>query len=335
MKVYDWNKSLWDRLNVRRASLPHALLLRGPKGVGKRDFAQALAASLLCRTPTAHGSSCGECASCRWFAAGNHPDFRWIQPEAATAVEGEGDSAPATSSRKPSKLIRIDQARELGSWLSVGAHQGGFRVAIINPAEAMNLATANALLKTLEEPPPRTVLLLVSHAANQLLATIRSRCFALDFRVPDTRDAARWLDGQGIAAPQAALALAGGAPLAARDGAERLITSHALIAALAAPRLDPILTAANFRANPLPDVIDLLQRWTIDLAHTLAGLPIRYYPDAVRDLERSGRGVDLARVIGFHRRLLDARQMAEHPLAPQLVLEELFVEYTRLRKSHA
>ncbi|HMV01241.1 MAG TPA: DNA polymerase III subunit delta', partial [Rhodocyclaceae bacterium] len=146
---------------ARRTRLPHALLLAGPRGLGKFALAQAFASGLLCEQPGMDGRSCGTCIACGWMAQGNHPDFRLLQPEALAAGD-EGADEGKGDKKKASQQITIDQVRELDDFLNVGTHRSGLRVILVHPAEAMNRSTANALLKSLEEPGAGTVFLLVS-----------------------------------------------------------------------------------------------------------------------------------------------------------------------------
>lgn len=333
--IYPWMIQSWVQLASRVDRLPHGWLFTGPEGIGKRALATSFANGLLCRSRALDYRPCGRCPACHWFTAGTHPDFRLIQPEAAQtpdAIDPEAETAAST--RKPSKLIRIDQARALQDWLAIGAHQGGWRIAVVSPAEAMNAATANALLKTLEEPPPRTVLILISAEPARLLPTIRSRCQAIAFPLPAHQDALDWLSAEGMTDAAEALALAGGAPLVAIERPERVALARMLAADLSAADQDAVGLSARYQGALLPDVIDLLQKWTYDVAATMTGLPVRYYPNAAQALERAARGVDSDRALAFHGRLAQARRLADHPLAPRLVLEELFIEYAHMR-SHA
>lgn len=165
MQIYPWQQAQWQSVlqQLQADRLPHALLLAGPSGLGKRSFANALAAHALCVKHTA----CGQCRSCLLLNASNHPDLLELQPEA------EG------------KAIKIEQVRELVTELGQTAQQGSYQVVVIEPAEAMNKAGANALLKTLEEPPGPVIFLLISHQPATIPATIRSRCQRLNFMVPD------------------------------------------------------------------------------------------------------------------------------------------------------
>ena len=174
--VYPWQTQNWQKLQYLAAAgrLPHALLLNGPQYIGKMQFARVLAQGLLC-SESVSGYACGQCKQCGLLAGDGYPDLVYVAPEAE---------------RKP---IKVDAIRELGEFLAETAQQGGWKVAIIAPAENMNVNAANALLKNLEEPGPKTLLLLVTHNPSRLPATIRSRCRNLSFTLPDTKLVSDWL----------------------------------------------------------------------------------------------------------------------------------------------
>lgn len=229
MSAMPWHAADWSRLQARRQrnALPHAMLLCGPAGLGKRAFAQRFVRGLLCER--AHdGEACGQCRSCLLLDAGTHPDM-------VTLTFGlRRDGTPRTE-------IVIEQIRELSSRLAMNSQFGGWQVALIDPADAMNAAAANALLKTLEEPAAQTLLVLLADAPWRLPQTIRSRCQRIEFVLPAADEARAWLEGQGAAQAQAALEAALGNPglaLAwAQEGAlERRAEVRRDLAALAAGR---------------------------------------------------------------------------------------------------
>src|SRR5688572_19652804 len=171
--MHPWNEPLFQALKGRSERFPHALLIHGARGTGKLALAEAVAQFLLCEDPARR--PCGRCEGCRWYAAGSHPDFRRLQPEALAKEPlepEEGADAPAKRG-KPSTEIKVEQVRDLAGFLNLRSHRGRLRVALVHPAEAMNPNASNALLKGLEEPPPGAVFLLVSHQPSQLLPTIR------------------------------------------------------------------------------------------------------------------------------------------------------------------
>lgn len=195
-----WHQEAWDRLRSRRerGSMPHALLLAGPAGLGKRVFLDRLVRGLLCQKPV-DGDACGQCRACKLLDAGTHPDRVDVSFELNT-------------SGKLRKEIVVGQMRNLSARLAMSSQFGGWQFASIDPADAMNAAAANALLKTLEEPASASLIVLVADAPWRLTATIRSRCQRIDFRLPPAEQALQWLEQAGVANAAAALEAAGGNP---------------------------------------------------------------------------------------------------------------------------
>ncbi len=167
---------------LREGRTPHALLFSGPQGVGKRKLASASAAALLCKSPK-DGLACGGCESCRALAAGTHPDFYAVLPE---------------KSGKAARSIKIEQIRALREEAARIPRLSARRVVLMDDAETMNDAAANALLKTLEEPPGDTVFFLVTGARQALLPTILSRCTNVNFAPMDEDATAQVLAEHGV-----------------------------------------------------------------------------------------------------------------------------------------
>lgn len=172
-EAYPWQDGLWQQLAGRKQHA-HAYLLHGPAGIGKRALAERLMASLLCQRPTPQ-DACGECKSCLLLKAGSHPDNYILEPEEAD------------------KAIKVDQVRDLVSFVVQTSQMGGRKVVLIEPVESMNVNAANALLKSLEEPSGDTVLLLVSHQTSRLLPTIKSRCVQQACPLPSEAMSLAWL----------------------------------------------------------------------------------------------------------------------------------------------
>ncbi len=332
--LFPWLAEPWRALQQRRSSLPHAVLIQGRSGLGKTLLARAFAQALLCETPAPEGVACGACPGCRWFEQGNHPDFRLVEPEALAEVpDGEGET-PARGSGSPSRQIKVEQIRALQAFLSIGTHRGGPRVILIRPAEAMNAATANALLKSLEEPPPGTVFLLVSSAPDRLLPTVRSRCQRVVVPAAASAEALPWLAAQGLKDAEAMLRHAGNAPLAAvEEGAEAARARSALTACLAGRDATALDLADACQGAPPDAVIGWLQKWTYDLAAAKSGGAIRYNLRQESALRAIANGLPRPALLRFERSLSDARAVALHPLNPRLFLEEIFLRYAALRES--
>ncbi|SFZ78944.1 DNA polymerase III subunit delta' [Chitinimonas taiwanensis] len=325
--LYPWQGTTWQALRAQDARQHHALLITGEPGIGKLAFARHLAKSLLCES-TSDAKPCEVCAACRWVEAGNHPDYRELTP----VVEDEEADSESKAKKKPSAWITIDQVRELNDFVHLSAHRGGQRVTLVQPAEALNLAAANALLKTLEEPPPGAIFILISHQWRRLLPTIRSRCRQLPMPLPERAQALAWLEAQGLADAAAHLAEAGGAPLAAieRADASALALRRALLAELAEPRqLDPLALAERLDKQKLEvgKVTDWLARWVYDLARLGLADSVRYYPDDMSRLAPLASGLDPVRLMRYHDTVLAAKKLASHPLNARLVYEQLFFAY--------
>ncbi len=194
---------------LARGAVPHALLIAGPAGLGKRALAGAFSALLLCERREGRARACGECRACRLLAAGTHPDRLYL----SFGLRDDG---------KPRTELTIDQIRTLGERLAMRPQFGGWQVALIDPADALNRNAANALLKTLEEPSAGTVIVLISDHPARLVATIRSRCQRIDVVFPPAAQALTWLTAQGVADAAAALRAGAGNPglalALARDG---------------------------------------------------------------------------------------------------------------------
>jgi len=321
--ILELQKQVWGQLLGKLDRLPHALLLHGLPGVGKLALAERFAKFLLCEQAGRTEQPCGACEGCRWFAAGSHPDVRFIEPEAIarqpveTGEEGdEQEPSRKKTARKPSNEIRIDEIRALASFVYLGSHRGGRRIAIVHPAEDMNAAAANSLLKSLEEPPPGAMFILVSHRPARLPPTIRSRCVAVPVPVPEAKAAQRWLAAQGVRDPARWLAFAGGAPRRALEYAtgEQGAAIERILRALAAGERG-VLGAVSERAE-LELLAEILQKIALDRAFTaLAGR-------AKFSLSGAPSG-DAAAWLAYARAMGRNRALARHPLNPKLFAAEM------------
>lgn len=342
--IYPWQQHDWQRLQQMRDRLPHALLFHGSEGSGKVVFAERFAAALLCERPRADGHACGACGSCGWFAQYGHPDYRRVRPDAlddGEAADGEGeadgdDGKAKKSARTPSKEIRIEQVRTLSAFMNVSTHRSGLRVVLLYPAEAMNAASANALLKTLEEPPPGTVFLLVSHRIDRLLPTILSRCRKFALAQPDAAAAIAWLADQDIRDPARWLAEQGGAPLAALDAArgEAGVERDEWLAHLARPgAATALVVAERLQKVPLSQLVTWQQRWLYDLLSLKLAGRVRYFPHLQQPLSVLAERVSAERLQQALRDANRRRAVADHPLSARLFIEDLLLAYASLFSS--
>lgn len=247
---YPWLAEPWSDLVERAArdALGHAYLLCGRDGLGKFAFAQSFARGLLCENRPVDGQACGSCRGCLLNESGNHPDLKLITPQ------------------EERKSIVIDQVRELIEFFTLKAHYHGRKIGIVHPADTMNTAAANALLKILEEPPTTALLILVANRPALLPATIHSRCQRFNFPMPawDVRE--QWLASQ----------------LATRDQPPKLVdltlcgAPLEMLAQLDSPRpqlmndiIAALRAACDGRSNPL------------ECARAFADVDVRRYLDAL------------------------------------------------------
>ncbi|HEY8355371.1 MAG TPA: DNA polymerase III subunit delta' [Methylophilaceae bacterium] len=322
MAVYPWQSDILTRILSQRERLPHALLLHGIRGTGKLDFAYRLSQSLLCSAPRTDGEPCDNCASCSWFVQGNHPDFRLLAPE-----ENEADGE--TGKKRKSQQISVEQVRDLADFLTLSSHQNsGRRIALIHPAEALNVTSANALLKVLEEPPADVVFLLVSHQPRRLLPTILSRCHKIAMPMPERQAALDWLKEQGIT-DATYLDYVGGAPLSALRAQGRGEGMDVSLL-LQGRKLDPFLAATSAATTDMELTLDSLQKWTYDLLSCLLTGMVRYHSRHAGALQQLVKSVDLSLLLQFQRKLDEAKKHAQHPLNNELQLEAIFLDYTQL-----
>jgi len=236
----------------------------------------------------------------------------------------------AEPAKKRSEQVRIEQVRELADFLAVGTHRGGLRVILVYPAEAMNANTQNALLKNLEEPPSATVFLLVTTQPERLLATVRSRCLRFTLPFPPSEPVLRWLKEQGLEHPEAMLAGAGGAPLAALKAADTDADRLRFTGSLGSSGFDPIALAETVLRVPLWDLVGWLQRWSCDLLLARVAGRVRYNPNQEGLIVDTARHCDAADIAAYLRRLAQARALARHPLNAKLFVEDLLLGYQRL-----
>ena len=336
--VYPWQEASWQQLQQLRSRLPHALLFHGAAGTGKSEFIEAFAQALLCENGRADGHACGACVSCGWFSQGNHPDFRRVRPEALEDEPPEGEEGAdadsgkkAKSTKAPSKEIKIEQIRNLADFMNISTHRQGLRVVVLYPAEALNTPASNALLKTLEEPPPNTVFLLSSNSLDRLLPTILSRCRKFALPMPDSAAAISWLNAQGLADADSWLREQGGAPLAALAQSEtgNRDEMETLLQLLAHPTIDGALkTADKLSKTPLSLLVSLQQRWLYDVfSYKLSG-SIRYFPRYQKELAALAGKVHTSNLMRAIKNANERRQVADHPLSPKLFVEDMLLDYT-------
>lgn len=322
--IYPWLVESWKKVQsqINQNRLPHAFLFVGAEGLGKRTFADFLAQSLLCFDRTKEGFACSQCRSCQLIKAGTHPDCRLIAPE------------------EKGKAIKIDQIRELIVATNQTAQLGAYKTIIIDPAQAMNLSAANALLKTLEEPFERTLFVLITPYLSSVAATIRSRCQIVYFSIPSQSMALDWLkqNTEGVSESQLILllALAQGAPLKVIDliAQEELKFREALFSSwqqFAQGQLSVVDLAEGWKAFDLERLLNHWMSWTADMIRIKTVDSVNVVnEDFSTYLHLLSQCIGTESLYYFYDALLQARQslFSTVNLNQQLLIERLLLTWT-------
>lgn len=321
--LYPWLSEPWKQIQsqIHQNRLPHALLFVGVDGLGKHAFADLLTQSLLCFHRTEAGFACTQCRSCQLIKTGAHPDYRLISPE------------------EKGKAIKIDQIRELMATTNQTTQLGGYKTIIIDPAQAMNLSAANALLKTLEEPSERTLFVLVTPYLSSVPATIRSRCQINYFVVPNQSVALDWLkqNTNNLSETQLILllTLAQGAPLKVLELIEQdeLTFRETLFLSwqqFAQDQLSLVDLAENWKEFDLERLLNHLISWIADMIriHTVNSVEI-VNEDFSVPLHVMSRNITTEKLYRFYDMLLQARQslFSTVNLNQQLLIERLLLTW--------
>ena len=322
-KNYPWQSNQWQQITrrVQQNSLPHSLLLTGLTGLGKLDFAIEFANSLFCEQPDEEGHSCGHCKTCLLLQAGTHPDFYVITPE------------------EKSKVIKIDQVRALCDVMGRKSQLGGYRVVVLSPAESMNTNAANALLKTLEEPGERTMIMLVSSQPGYLPATIRSRCQKVEFHTPDIKTSTDWLDKQGVTGDIGLLLnLSQKSPLKALESykgsylQERALFVNEFLG-LKQGLQNPLQLADKWNKQQPGQCLEWMMSWVMDLirlkSHANSNQVVNN--DIKQHLQPIAKQLDLINLFSYQDKLQIANRQLTTQVNGQLLLEDLFITWIKIR----
>lgn len=323
MNRYSWHQAQWQSVETRleQGRLPHALLLTGPQGVGKVEFAQALAAGVLCQVAPL-GRACGQCQNCSLVAAGTHPDKKAVTFE------------PNPRDGKLAKELKIDQIRNVSETLSLTAQFGGYKVAIVYPAERMNANAANSILKTLEEPTERTLLMLVTDFPSRLLPTIRSRCQEIRFNSPSVDAATQWLNQALPEAPaEPLLAMANGAPLlalkAGKAGWLDLRNQfYSQLLAVAQKSQSAVSVAAEFYGEALEQLVVWSISWASDIikmqSQNATSIVNTDYADKLESLASQANGKALYR---WYDDQIELQRLVQRSVNPQQLMEKNLLDW--------
>lgn len=300
----------------------HAWLLQGPSGLGQYELALSLVSAWLCEQASPQGA-CGVCASCHAIAVHTHADLAVLMPETVMLELGWPLSEKAQDeidkkTRKPSKEIRVDAMRNAVEFTQRTDARGRGKAVLVFPAERMNTITANALLKTLEEPPGDVRFVLATEASHLLLSTIRSRCLAHTMQWPEPDEALNWLTGQGMPAPvaQALLRSAGGRANDVLRQAQAGLSPDWWAHLPQAMRQGDARHLADL--SPA-QAIDALQKLCHDLVLRQSGAVPRFFEAA----QLPASAASLSALTDWFKRLMQSARTAEHPFNAGLMLEAL------------
>lgn len=321
--IYPWLADLWKQYlrYLVDERLTHAILVSGPAAIGKLEFCRAYVQRMNCTNPGPQGYPCGVCDNCRLIQARTHPDVRFVNME----------ESGVTDRPEP---VRVDDIREINRFMALSRQQGRFKVVCVNHAHRMNINAANALLKTLEEPPPGSFLFLISHRIEDLPATIRSRCQTWKFSVPDPEPALHWLQEK---APGPAwrdlLGACGGRPLLAWEshdsGLGKARTAfYEQLHALMAGRETVTAISSRLRNEDPERIIEWLQAWCGDLVRCCFQEQPETVenPDVLEGLQELARQAAPRSLFACLDRLAESRRIVSASMNQRLFVENMLVQ---------
>jgi DNA polymerase-3 subunit delta' len=316
---YPWQEQAWRTLTATLESgrLPHSLLINGPAGVGKHQLALALVARIFCKQAKGEERACGHCGNCQLIAAGSHPDYVCLTVE------------------EDKTRIAVQQVRDMIAHLGMKSYRGAEKVALVHPADAMNMNSANSLLKTLEEPTDGTLLILVTSRPSRLPATILSRCQRVEIRPPGREQALAWLvQEHGKADWGPALAFAAGAPLKAAElcqagYAARITSLEQQIGAIVAGRADPTAVASEWAGKDPDFCLEWLKMWTGHLirGRSLGNLDISLEGVEGKKLESFIQLIDLRMIFKYLDDVNRSFRLLETTVNKQSLMEAVLIPW--------
>lgn len=326
-QAFPWLYVYWLQLakTINQKRIPQALLMTGHKGLGKYALATHFAQSLLCFVRDSAGEFCGQCHSCKLFQAQTHPDYKLIEPE------------------KEGQLITVATIRQTTTQLSLKPQFDSLRVVVINPADSLNNAAANAFLKYLEEPTERTTLILITEKPAKLPATIISRCQKLYIACPDEDTVNTWLQQHHLLEnSDVVLSLSKGSPLLAKQLSEGAMLTlrtqcfHSWMKILYSKvSFNEVAEKwCKLNKNEMEFLLFWLISWVIDmikLAYQRPPLKL-YNPDFTADLQKLTQKIELRELYQYYDFLLLSQKRLDTQLNRQLMFEEILIKWMSINK---
>lgn len=344
--IFPWHEQNWRNITENNAGAHHGLLVAGKSGTGMREFADALSRFLLCEPDAPNlKKPCQRCQNCQLFEAGSHPDFHMLTSEYESVhsriklfsaySDRYLDARERDKKAKPSKVISVNQVRQLIDRFSTHSHISSSRVALIHPADRMNINASNALLKLLEEPPENAKLILLTAEPARLPRTILSRCVNINVANPTAAQSVKWLS-EFMAEDQAevALHLANMAPMHAREIYEsgeleaRQDFLKVMISTITG-KANPLDVAQQSAKMDFESTLLWMQQFVRDVSVWLsAGRPPFWtVPTLLSDKQLSEN-----RLFSLYDRITHYRKIARGSINEQLALEDLFISLTRVSR---
>ena len=325
--VFPWQSENWHQATryLKDDRLVHAILLLGPAAIGKLEFCLSFIQRLNCTNPTLDDHACGECKDCHLFIARTHPDIRMLN------VYEDADQDKKAQNKV--ELIKVDDIRDINQFMTLSRQQGSYKIVCINHAETMNVNAANALLKTLEEPPQNSILFLISHRADALLPTIKSRCQTWKFKLPDEAKSLVWLGQQQEHDNwQALLEVAGNRTLLALELCESGLGENRAgyyqdLDRFLQGKTDVTKVSAKHQDEQLERLVMWQQTWCADLIRChYENEPVTLEnPDIRRSLHSLVGLVDLHSLFRFMDKLIELRRFSSAPLNKRLFIEDMLI----------
>ena len=325
--IYPWQNDAWQRAltYLENDRLAHAVLISGPASIGKLKFCLSFIQRLNCTNPTTDNHACGVCKNCLLFIARTHSDIRMLN------VDEECDQEKKAVGSI--EQIKIDDIREINHFMTLSRQQGAYKILCLNYAETMNNNAANALLKTLEEPPKNSIIFLITHRADALLPTIRSRCQTWNFRLPETHESLRWLnEKKQLDTWPELLEVSGNRPLLAYDLEVSGLSKHRVayyqdLAQILAGKSTVTKVSPKHQDEPLERLVTWQQGWCADLVRCHFGKePVTLEnPDIRRSLHSLAGRVDLHLLFSFMDKLIELRRFSSAPLNKRLFIEDMLI----------
>jgi DNA polymerase-3 subunit delta' len=317
---YPWQEDEWTQVQrqVNQHKLPHALLLSGRPGLAKLHFTKCFTGGLLCSRPNKHGEACRQCKNCNLFIADSHPDLHGIAPE------------------ELSHQIKVDQIRALNDFLMLSCQAARYKIGLIAQADALNRHAANSLLKTLEEPPAGSLIILVTSHPTNLPATIKSRCQQIVFKPPPRPLGVAWLLEELPAAKDQALllTLAHGEPLTAAN----LVRNEQLklrrrvytdLIQFLQGKLCAVTVASRWSDADLRQILDWLLSWLMDTVRLQFDVSTDNLnnPDFHQELDSLSHRVVLRCLFRLLDEMFETKRRLDGALNDQLLLEDVLLAW--------